>query len=177
MTRMADRVSHKIPPMVIVIMGVSGAGKTTIGHALAVELNWGYVEGDDAQPARNIAKMHAGLPLNDADREPWLTALHEAIARAVDRREQTVVACSALKARYRTVLRGDLRTVRFVYLRADPALLRRRLAARAPHFFNPALLPSQLDALEEPDEHDALVVDAAWPPERILGAIREAFGV
>jgi gluconokinase len=163
--------------MVIVIMGVSGAGKTTVGHALAVELGWRYLEGDDAHPARNVAKMHAGLPLNDADREPWLAALHAAIARAVDRREHTIVACSALKATYRARLRGDRRTVRFVYLRAEPALLQRRLAARTSHFFNPTLLQSQIDTLEEPDEHDALVVDAAWPPEQILAVIREAFGV
>jgi gluconokinase len=163
--------------MVIVIMGVSGAGKTTVGRALAVELGWAYVEGDDAHPAANVAKMHAGVPLDDADRAPWLAALHIILARAIDRREHAVVACSALKARYREQLRGELRTVRFVYLRAAPAVLRRRLADRASHFFNPALLQSQLDALEEPDERDALIVDGAWPPERILGTIREAFGV
>ncbi|HWF83198.1 MAG TPA: gluconokinase [Vicinamibacterales bacterium] len=163
--------------MVIVIMGASGAGKTTVGHALAVELGWRYVEGDDAHPARNVAKMRAGVPLNDADREPWLAALHAIIARAIDRREHMVVACSALKARYRDRLRGDRRTVRFVYLRAAPAALQRRLAQRTSHFFSPALLQSQLATLEEPDEHEALVMDAAWPPERILSAIREAFGV
>ena len=163
--------------MVIVIMGVSGAGKTTIGRALAVELGWPFVEGDAVHPARNVEKMHAGIPLTDADREPWLAALHAIIARAIERREHTIVACSALKTRYRDRLRGRLRTVRFVYLRADPATLERRLAARTSHFFNPALLPSQFDALEEPDEETAVIVDAAAPPERILGAIREALGV
>jgi gluconokinase len=163
--------------MIIVIMGVSGAGKTTVGHALAVELGWRFIEGDDAHPAGNVEKMRAGVPLTDADRAPWLATLHAAIARAIDRREQTVIACSALKARYREQLRGDLRTVRFVYLRAAPAVLRRRLAERRAHFFNPALLDSQLESLEEPDEEDALIVDGAWPPERILGTIREAFGV
>jgi gluconokinase len=163
--------------MVIVIMGVSGAGKTTIGRALAVELGWPFVEGDSVHPARNVEKMHAGIPLNDADREPWLAALHAIMARAIDRRAHTIVACSALKARYRDRLRGDLRTVRFVYLRADAATLQRRLAERPSHFFNPKLLPSQFDALEEPDEDDALIVDGAAAPERILGVIREAFGV
>ena len=158
-------------------MGVSGAGKTTVGHALAVELGWRFVEGDDAHPARNVEKMHAGIPLDDADREPWLAALHAIIARAIDRREHTIVACSALKARYRERLRGDLRTVRLVYLRAEPAVLRRRLAGRPAHFFNPGLLQSQFDALEEPDTNDALMVDAAATPERILGTIREALGV
>jgi len=163
--------------VVIVIMGVSGAGKTTIGHALAVELGWPFVEGDNAHPPANVEKMRAGIPLSDADRAPWLAALHATLARAVDRREHTVVACSALKGRYRDLLRGNLRTVRFVYLRAAPAVLRRRLAERRAHFFNPTLLQSQLDTLEEPDERDALIVDGEWPPERILGAIREAFGV
>ena len=170
-------MSHKIAPMVIVIMGVSGAGKTTIGRALAVELGWPFVEGDQAHPRRNVEKMRAGIPLTDADREPWLNALHDIMARAIGRRQHTIVACSALKARYRTRLRGDLRTVRFVYLRGDPALLQRRLAGRTSHFFDPALLPSQFDALEEPDDNDALVVDAAEPPERLLGTIRETFGV
>jgi len=163
--------------MVIVIMGVSGAGKTTIGRALAVELGWPFVEGDSVHPARNVEKMHAGIPLTDADREPWLDALHAIIARAVDRREHTIVACSALKARYRDRLRAGLRTVRFVYLRADPATLRRRLAERPSHFFNPTLLPSQFEALEEPGADDALIIDGAAAPERILGTIREAFGV
>jgi gluconokinase len=163
--------------MVIVLMGVSGSGKTTIGHALAAELGWRFVEGDQAHPALNVEKMHAGIPLTDADREPWLAALHGIVARALDRREPIILACSALKARYRRQLQGALRTVRFVYLRADQAVLQRRLAERPAHFFNPALLPSQFDALEEPAEEEALRVDAAWPPERILGTIREAFGV
>jgi gluconokinase len=163
--------------MVIVIMGVSGAGKTTVGHALAVELGWPFVEGDEAHPAANVAKMHAGVPLTDADRAPWLAALHAVVARAIERREHTVMTCSALKARYREQLRGRLRTVRFVYLRVAPPLLERRLAERRSHFFNPALLRSQLEALEEPDDLEALVVDGAAPPERILGTIRDAFGV
>ena len=158
-------------------MGVSGAGKTTVGHALAVELGWRFVEGDDAHPAKNVRKMHAGIPLTDADREPWLASLHAIVAHAIDRREHTVMTCSALKRRYREQLRGGLRGVRFVYLRVALPLLERRLAERTSHFFNPALLRSQFDALEEPDDLEALVVDGSWPPERILGTIREAFGV
>ena len=158
-------------------MGVAGSGKTMVGHALAVELGWRFVEGDDAHPARNVEKMHAGIPLTDADREPWLAALHAIIAAAIARREHTIVACSALKARYRERLRGDLRTVRFVYLRGDQAVIRRRLAERPAHFFNPALLPSQFDALEEPGADEALIVDAAARPEHILGTIREVFGI
>src|SRR5258705_11743626 len=124
--------------MVMVIMGASGAGKTTIGRALAAELGWRYVEGDEVHSARNIEKMRAGTPLTDADRTPWLAALHAIIARAIDRREHTVVACSALKARYREALRGDLHPVRFVFLRAPAAVLHHRLELRGSHFFNPS---------------------------------------
>jgi gluconokinase len=161
--------------MVIVIMGTAGAGKTTIGRALAVELGWRFVEGDEAHPRRNIEKMHAGIPLTDADREPWLAALHAIVARAIDRREHAIIACSALKERYRVTLRGDLHPVRFVYLRATEAALQRRLAERESHFFNPALLATQFMALEEPA--DALVVDATWSADRIVGAIRYDLGV
>jgi gluconokinase len=161
--------------MVIVIMGAAGAGKTTIGRSLAVELAWRFIEGDELHPARNVAKMSAGLPLTDADREPWLAALHAIVARAIDRREHAVIACSALKERYRQALRGGLHPVRFVYLRASEAVLCHRLASRPRHFFDPRLLPSQLSELEEPEE--ALALDAALPPERILAAIRQEFGV
>jgi gluconokinase len=163
--------------MVIVIMGTSGAGKTTIGRSLAVELGWHFVEGDDAHPARNIAKLRAGVPLSDADREPWLAALHAVMARALERREGAVVACSALKARYRATLRGDLARVRFVYLQASAAVLRQRLEGRGPHFFNPSLLQDQLATLEDPDPDEALILDATSPPEQILSAIRHEFGV
>jgi gluconokinase len=163
--------------MVIVIMGASGAGKTTIGRALAVELGWRYVEGDEAHPARNIEKTHEGVPLTDADRKPWLAALHNVIARSLDRREHAVVACSALKARYRDALRGDRHPVRFVYLGASAEVLRRRLEARAAHFFNPALLQDQLATLEQPHPADTLILDACAPPEQILSAIRHEFGV
>ena len=170
-------MSHKIVAMVIVIMGASGSGKTTIGRALAVELGWRYVDGDEAHSASNIAKMRAGIPLTGADRNPWLAALHALIARAIERREHTVVACSALKARYRDALRGDLHPVRFVFPRAPAAVLQHRLEARGPHFFNPSLLQDQLATLEEPDPAEALILDATAPLEDNLSAIRREFGV
>src|SRR5512146_128367 len=98
--------------MVIIVMGAAGAGKTTIGRAFAAELGWPFVEGDEFHPAGNVRKMHAGVPLTDADRAPWLRRLAEVIARAVERRESIVLACSALRQSYRDVLRNDHRAVR-----------------------------------------------------------------
>src|SRR5437773_5096354 len=153
-------------------MGAAGAGKTTIGRALAAELGWAFVDGDDRHPPPNIEKLRAGQPLSDADRAPWLAALHATIARSVGRREQLVLACSALKRRYREILRGDCRQVRFVYLKASKAELARRLSVRAGHFVGPDILDSQLAALEEPSGDEALFVDATGSPEQMLGGIR-----
>lgn len=163
--------------VVIIVMGAAGAGKTTIGRALGAELGWAFVDADDHHPPRNVAKMHAGVALTDADRAPWLASLHAIVARALDRREPLVLACSALKACYRSALSGDRRRVRFVYLKTTEAELQRRLTARPDHFVGPSLLTSQLATLEEPAADAALIVDAAWPPERVLGAIRRELGV
>ncbi len=156
-------------------MGVAGSGKTLIGRALAAELGWRFVDGDDLHSEANVAKMRAGIPLDDNDRAAWLQALHGIIARALDRREHLVVACSALKERYRQTLRGGLRQVRFVHLAADEQTLRKRLESRRGHFAGPQLLRSQLADLEPPA--DALTVDATAAPEEILWAIRREFGL
>lgn len=161
--------------MVIIVMGVTGSGKTTIGTALAAELGWRFVEGDQLHPPSNVTKMHSGIPLTDADRAPWLAAVHAVVARATDRREHLVVACSALKERYREVLRGDLRTVRFVLLNLTEDVAVARVAERQGHFAGPELVPSQFAALENPTV-DALTVDATLPPDRIVHIIRDAFG-
>ena len=158
-------------------MGAAGAGKTTIGGALAAELGWRFIEGDEYHPPSNVAMMQAGMPLTDEDRAPWLAALAQAVARALDRREHVVITCSALKARYRLVLRNAHRNIRFVYLKAHENLLQERLSQRGAHFFNPALVHSQLAALEEPDDELTVTIDAALPPEVILGTIRREFGV
>lgn len=163
--------------VVIVLMGPAGAGKTTIGRALAAELGWRFVEGDDYHPAGNVRKMQAGIPLTDADRSPWLTALAHVIANAVGRREHMVVACSALKERYRLTLRDNLRTIRFVYLKASEPLLHERLASRVGHFLDPALVRSQLTTLEEPRDPTTLTLDASLAPEEIHSTIRRQFGV
>jgi gluconokinase len=161
--------------MVVVVMGVSGAGKTTVGTALAVSLGWRFVEGDQLHPVANTEKMRAGVPLTESDRVPWLAAVHAVLERAVERRESIVIACSALKERYREVLRGDCRGVRFVYLKVLQPLAEARSATRAGHFAGPALVPSQFATLEEPA--GALTVDGSLPPEAIVAAIRDAFGI
>jgi len=161
--------------MVIVVMGVTGAGKTTAGTLLATTLAWPFVEGDSLHPPANVDKMRAGIPLTETDRAPWLAAIHAVIAGAVERRESLVVACSALKERYRDLLRGDCRGVRFVYLRVIPSVAVERTATRTGHFAGPALVPSQFQALEEPG--DAMIVDGTMPPEQIVADVRRELGM
>jgi gluconokinase len=161
--------------VVVILMGVAGAGKTVIGRALANATGWPFVDADDYHSPANIEKMRRGQPLSDADRAPWLEALRGVMTRALDRREHLVLACSALKEQYRETLRHGLRTVRIVHLHADEATLRRRLETRPDHFARPNLLASQLATLEPPT--DALTIDAAQTPEQIVDAIRREFGI
>jgi gluconokinase len=155
--------------MVVILMGVAGSGKTTVGEVLAQRLGWRFYDGDDFHSARNRDKMRRGEPLTEEDREPWLEALRELITRCEREGENAVLACSALKRAYREELTGGSREVRLVYLKGPRDLIARRLAARHGHFFDPALLQSQFDALEEPS--DALAVDVAGTPEQITDAI------
>jgi carbohydrate kinase (thermoresistant glucokinase family) len=161
--------------VVVFIIGAAGAGKTTVGQTLARELGWRFVEGDDYHAPESIAKMRDGIPLNDADRAPWLARLHAVAATAIDRREHAVIACSALKQRYRELLRGTLRGVRFVFLEAGEPTLRGRLEQRSHHFAGPALLASQIADLEEPA--DAVTVDATRPVAEIVATIRYELGL
>lgn len=161
--------------MVIVVMGPAGAGKSTVGRALAAILGWAYVEGDDYHSPENVAKIAAGTPLTDADRAGWLDALHAIIVRALERREPTILACSALTAAYRRRL-ANLRHVRFVYLKTPRAVLLDRLQRRTGHFATASILDSQIATLEEPGD-EALTVDGAADIETIVGHIRLEFGV
>jgi carbohydrate kinase (thermoresistant glucokinase family) len=148
-------------------MGVSGSGKTTVGTALAKRLGWLFIEGDDFHPAANVAKMAAGHPLTDADRAPWLAALRQRIEEALASGESAVIACSALKHTYRSVLAGDdPESVRFVQLDVPIEVLRERLAHRQGHFMPVSLLESQLQTLES--SKTALRVDGTQPVERIV---------
>ena len=157
-------------------MGVSGAGKTTIGAALARDLGWRFIDGDDLHPAPNVAKMARGEPLSDADRTPWLDAIRREMTSAGSRGESVVIACSALKAQYRLYLAAGDQDVVFAYLEASPAVLAARLAARKGHFFSPNLLASQLAALEAPSAEDAVIVPADQPVSVIVATIRRALG-
>ena len=155
-------------------MGVAGSGKTTVGKLLAEQMGWPFLDADDFHPPENVEKMRRGVGLTDADRAPWLATLHDVMARALERREHRVIACSALRERYRVTLRDGLRSVRFVFLTANETTLRRRLETRPGHFAGPAIVRSQLAALEEP--RDALTIDATRPVDEIVAAMRCAFG-
>jgi len=160
---------------VVVVMGVAGAGKTTVGRCLADLLAASFHEGDVFHPPANVAKMSGGTPLDDADRLPWLTAIAAAIDRARGEGQAMVVACSALKRAYRDILIGPRVDVRLAYLRGTRDLIQARMAARRDHFMPPALLPSQFAALEEPGPaENPIVVDVNAPPEALAAAIAQA---
>jgi carbohydrate kinase (thermoresistant glucokinase family) len=155
-------------PAILIVMGVAGSGKSTVGRLLAERLGWPFLDGDDLHPTESVEKMRRGVPLTDADRLPWL----ERLAELIRQRESAVLACSALKESYRRILSGGDPRVRFVYLRADPALLASRLEKRTGHFFARTLLDSQLATLEEPaPASTAIVVDASQPAEAAVQEI------
>ena len=145
--------------MVIILIGVSGSGKTSIGRALSVLTGYFFLDADDYHSPENIAKMSRDEALTDADRLPWLNTLSEVIASQIDRGEQTILACSALKKSYRSRLtQSSLPSVHFVYLKVAPELLETRLKQRKGHFMSPGLLLSQLETLEEPTADEATIV-------------------
>lgn len=150
-------------------MGVSGAGKTRIGRELAHALGWAFLDADDFHPQINVAKMRGGVPLETSDRAVWLDALTSALASLERGGADAVMACSALRREFRETLANALTSVVFVYLKADAALVRERVAGRDDHFMPASLVDSQFATLEEPD--DALVIDASMTPEAIVREI------
>ena len=163
------RLNNKeIASQCIILMGVSGCGKTTIGKALAKRLGWDFIESDDYHSAEDVRKMANGIPLTDADRQPWLRRLHATMVEKLNSGRSCVVACSALKETYREVLREGLGACQFIYLQGDFELIKARMQQRT-HFMKAGMLRSQFDALEEPK--NALVVDIRKTPEVIVGDI------
>ena len=156
--------------MIVMLMGVSGSGKTTVGELLAAKLGWQFVDADDFHPAENVEKMRQGLPLTHDDRRPWLSSLREYLGAVIQRGESLVLACSALSNDYREYLTADRANfMRIVYLQGSEELIAKRLADRQGHFMPLTLLRSQFDALEPP--HNALRVDISPSPEAIVETI------
>jgi gluconokinase len=160
--------------MIVIVMGVVGAGKTTIGSMLAAELGWQFADADDFHPPANVEKIRNGTALTDADRAPWLELLRKAIAGWSDAKTNVVLACSALKCSYREKLKVGLE-VRFVYLKGSVALIAERLHERHGHFAGQSILASQVADLEEPQS--AIVADIRQSPAQIVDSIRKQLGL
>jgi ribose 5-phosphate isomerase A len=175
--RLDSARAHRGSPPILVLMGVSGAGKTTIGEELAARLGWPFKEGDSLHPETNVAKMHAGIPLTDADRQPWLERVAAWIDAQRAAKQPGIITCSALKRAYRDIIIGNRPEVRLVYLRGGRDLMAEHLAGRHGHFMPASLLQSQIDTLEgpEPDE-DPLTVDVAGSAAEIADEIIRLLG-
>ncbi|MCA8271820.1 gluconokinase [Burkholderia sp. AU30280] len=163
--------------MILIAMGVSGAGKSRIGEMLAERLSCSYTDGDAFHSAANKEKMHNGIPLTDDDRWPWLRTIRAAIEEKQRAGETAVFTCSSLKRSYRDVLRGTDTDVRFVYLKGSFEVLHERLKSRTGHFFDPSLLKSQLDTLEEPGPDEAIEVSIELTPEQIVDQVMLKIGL
>ena len=161
--------------MLIIITGVSGVGKTTIGKLLSENMGWTFYEGDDYHTDVNLAKMRNGTPLTDDDRWPWLNALRTKISEIVLHEKDAVLSCSALKESYRMRLGSGLKDIVFVYLRGDCQLVRNRISARVGHFISADLLVSQYSDLEEPQ--NGIIVDAALEPMEIINYLKRALSL
>jgi gluconokinase len=155
-----------------IVMGVSGCGKTSVGQALAKRLGWDFYDADNFHPPENVAKMANGIPLDDSDRAPWLAALHDLISSSLKANQSGVLACSALKERYRQQLLKDNEDVQFIYLKGSYDLIWSRMSKRQDHYMKPQMLKSQFEALEEPT--NALTMDISKSVDEIVGDILES---
>lgn len=160
--------------MIVIVMGTTGSGKTTIGSLIAKRLGWEFADADDFHPPANVEKMSHGIPLTDEDRMPWLKALHDKIVQWDGEARNAVLTCSALKQGYRDELRAGVK-VRFVYLKGSYDLFSQRVLARKGHFAKQDLLASQFATLEEPK--DAIIADAAHTPDKIVAEVCKQLGL
>ena len=175
--RLDSARAHRGSPPILVIMGVSGTGKSTVAQELAARLGWPFQEGDALHPEANVAKMHAGIPLTDADRRPWLERVAAWIDAQRANKQPGIITCSALKRSYRQIIIGDRPEARLVYLRGSRDVIARHLAARRGHFMPASLLQSQIDALEEPGpDEDPLTVDVGPPAGEVAEQIIRLLG-
>ena len=163
------------PPRIIIVIGVAGCGKTTVGQLLAQKLAWHFDDADDFHPPENVAKMSAGIPLTDTDRIPWLKAIRQHIETCLTEHQGAVVTCSALTDAYRQIIHADPIRVKLVHLHGTRELLLERISGREGHFMKPEMLESQLATLETPI--DALTVDITPEPGAIVETIRRAFSL
>lgn len=161
--------------MVVIVMGVSGTGKSTVGRMLADRLGWAFVDADDLHSVENRRKMAEGTPLTDVDRQPWLELLRARMEKALEADEDLVLAFSGLKQLYRARLTVDAERQRWVYLHAPASVIHERLQKRAGHFMPASLLQSQLEALEAPE--DAILVDVTPPPDVVVARILDGLGL
>lgn len=171
----ASRAWELRDPLVVLLMGVAGSGKTTVGLKLAAQLGWSFRDADDFHPAENVAKMSAGVALTDEDRAPWLAAIRAHISASLARGESAVVTCSALKERYRAAAIPDPARVKLVHLSGDFDLILRRMQSRQGHFMKPQMLESQYATLEPPAHALTLTVDKS--PDELVAEIRREFGL
>ena len=164
-------------PVIVLVMGPAGSGKTTVGKLLATQLSWGFADGDDFHPPANIKKMASGIPLTDEDRLPWLHSIRDAMQQWQAQGKSVVIACSALKRSYRDLLGigPNATNIKLVYLKGSYDLLLERLHSRTGHYMKEQMLASQLADLEEPT--DALTIDIANSPEQIVAEIRNRLGL
>jgi ribose 5-phosphate isomerase A len=175
--RLDSARAHRGSPPILVIMGVSGVGKSTVAEALSARLGWPFKEGDALHPEVNIAKLHAGIPLTDADRQPWLERVAAWIDAQRARKQPGIITCSALKRSYRQAIIGDRPEARLVYLRGGRDLIAEHLSGRHGHFMAESLMRSQIDTLEEPDSsEDPLTIDAGPPAGEIADEIIRLLG-
>jgi gluconokinase len=162
-------------PNGFLVMGVAGSGKTTLGKALAQELNWDFFDADDFHSAENIAKMEAGMPLSDADRMPWLATLHNQLLSILQADHHPILACSALKEKYRAQLFEGMDNIAILHLKGSYELIWSRMSDRKGHYMKPEMLQSQFDALEEPE--NALILGVAMPLEDMLDKIFSTYSL